>query len=94
MAALGYLVAIGLCPIIGGYTLSVLWGWFVVSSFGAPALSIAQAYGLMLVAGILRPSNPAVTEDKEKWTLGMRFLYYVIACGFALLFGRIALVFV
>lgn len=35
--------------ILSGYTLSTLWGWFVVPLFSLPALTIPYAIGLMIV---------------------------------------------
>ena len=32
-----------------GYTISVLWGWFVAPLFHLPTLTIASSYGLALV---------------------------------------------
>lgn len=40
------IVWVGLCR---GYTVSVLWGWFVAPLFHLPTLTIASAYGLALV---------------------------------------------
>ena len=36
-----------------GYVLSVMWGWFIVPTFGLPALSIPTAIGVAMVAGML-----------------------------------------
>jgi hypothetical protein len=36
-----------------GYVLSVLWGWFVVPTFGMQPLALAPAIGLALVASSL-----------------------------------------
>jgi hypothetical protein len=36
--------------IFSGYVFSVLWGWFIVSTFGLPAIGIAVALGIILVA--------------------------------------------
>ncbi|HEV2734879.1 MAG TPA: hypothetical protein VGV85_08560 [Longimicrobiaceae bacterium] len=36
-----------------GFALKVLWGWFVVPAFNAPALGWAHAVGLSLIAGLL-----------------------------------------
>lgn len=34
--------------IINGYTLSVLWGWFIVPTFELPQIGVAAAVGLSL----------------------------------------------
>lgn len=49
--AVGIMAAISF--ILNGYVLSVLWGWFIVPTFGAPELGIVPAIGLVLVVGIL-----------------------------------------
>ena len=45
------LIAVGY--IWSGYVLTILWGWFVVSTFGMPALQLAPAIGLAVVVGYL-----------------------------------------
>lgn len=35
--------------LLGGWVLSVLWGWFIVPTFGAPALNIVPAIGLSVM---------------------------------------------
>jgi hypothetical protein len=37
----------------GGYVLSHLWAWFIVSAFGATPLGIAQCAGLTMVSKFL-----------------------------------------
>lgn len=49
----GVIVLIVASSILNGYVLSVLWGWFVVPTFGAPSLSIAPAIGIALVVGYM-----------------------------------------
>lgn len=46
----------------GGYVLSVMWGWFV-APLGVPSLSVAQAVGIMLLVGFLRPTR---TDGDDK----------------------------
>jgi len=36
-----------------GYVLSIVWAWFMVGTFGLPALSVAQAIGVALVGSAL-----------------------------------------
>jgi hypothetical protein len=52
--------------IVNGYVLSILWGWFVIPVFKAPALSITTAIGLSLVINMLiSRSNSSNKEKKE-----------------------------
>lgn len=54
-----------------GYTLSVLWGWFIVPMFGLPALAIPAALGVMLIATYLTKGVPTKAEQEEvKWYYG------------------------
>mgnify|MGYP003461220352 CR=1 FL=1 len=46
-----------------GFTLSVLWGWFIAPVFSVPTLSVAQAYGLALV---LRSVQGFTSQEKSK----------------------------
>lgn len=71
MSALGYiaatLLAMAYTTVLSGWALSLLWAWFIVPTFGAPALSIPLAAAMALVASYLthqvdikddRPSPP------------------------------------
>ena len=75
-----------------GFTVSVLWGWFVVPIFGLPALTVAQAYGLALVIRLAQ----GVGGKYEKFQGDSSEAMAVIAlgqpliCGLALLSGWVA----
>lgn len=58
---IGYVVS----TIYSGWVLTVLWGWFIVSTFGLPALSIPLAIGLNLLV-VLLTINAQPYTDKEK----------------------------
>lgn len=55
-----------------GYVLSVLWAWFIVTTFGAKPLSIAAAIGVSCVVGFLtkqyKPSPKDTRPAGEQWT--------------------------
>jgi len=53
--------------VVHGLVLKVLWGWFVVSLFHLPQLTIASAIGLTYVASMLRPVHEPNIEEKEWW---------------------------
>lgn len=43
-------ISAGIVGIIwGGYVFSVLWAWFIVAVFAAPALTVAQAISMTLL---------------------------------------------
>lgn len=70
-------VAMAAVAIIGGWLLSgwvltILWGWFIVPTFGLPRLGIAPALGVSLVVGYLTRhwvdvKSPERTSA-ERWT--------------------------
>lgn len=70
LAALGEvtLFLIGVVPraIFHGYALSVLWGWFVVPTFGAPDLAVVPAIGIGLMVGFLSRQLPRRKTQEEK----------------------------
>ena len=51
--------------VVQGFTLSILWGWFVTPIFGLPALTIAQAYGIALVFHAIRGYKEPAQTDKD-----------------------------
>ncbi|RZJ12203.1 MAG: hypothetical protein EOP39_04395 [Rubrivivax sp.] len=50
MAVIGLIAASIFGAVWGGYVFSVLWAWFIVSAFAAPALGVAQAIGVTMAA--------------------------------------------
>ena len=72
-----------------GYTLSVLWGWFVTPAFGLPALTVAQAYGVALMVRACK--GPNIPKDKPKESFGATLAKVAILppvwCGILLLVG-------
>ncbi len=51
------------CTLYKGFVLKTLWAWFIVPTFGLPALAMSVAIGVSLVVGLLayQPSS-----DKSK----------------------------
>lgn len=45
-----FLAFVAITPIWRGYVFCVLWGWFIVSTLGAPALSVPAAMGITALA--------------------------------------------
>ena len=52
--------------IANAYALSVVWGWFIVSTFGLPEISIPVALGIALIATILKSNSGNSTEFNEE----------------------------
>lgn len=80
VAILNLAYSIG-CTILSGYVLSVLWAWFIVSTFGLPLLTIPVAIGIMLVVGYLTKQANFANEDKEDYTKRMNILAIVKPLG-------------
>ena len=92
MRALGYIVS-WIVTLIGGtllrgWALSILWGWFIVSTFHAQPLRIVEAIGVSLVVGFLTASYPkaSTTESRPQSLLlieaiGYSFLLPFITLG-------------
>ncbi len=64
-----------------GYILTLVWSWFMVTTFSLPPIQLASAIGVMCVHDMLRPSGlklhslrVALSETEsptraEEWTL-------------------------
>ncbi|ULR87407.1 hypothetical protein [Comamonas sp. B21-038] len=79
-----------------GFTLSVLWGWFVVPVFSLPALSVAQAYGIALVVRTAKGWDTRTDKNADSFgtLLGRAFMAAPLVSGVSLLFGWVAKSFV
>jgi hypothetical protein len=94
------LIATPFAYIVNGWALSLLWDWFVVSTFDVPSLSIPIAIGLSIVVGYLTASAPDLdkaSKPKSDWeqvaSLFMGLLYSFFHPLFALGIGWIVLQF-
>jgi putative flippase GtrA len=86
-----FLIILVVTPIWRGYALSKLWLWFIVSTFGAAPLGIAQSIGLSLMASFLTHQVDTY-QDKEKSSnerMTERVLYAFLSPAMALLIGWI-----
>jgi hypothetical protein len=97
LAVLGVIVAIPLTIITTGYTLSVLWGWFVLRLFPSlPPLSIPLAVGLSMTVRYVTNQSFDCAKDDSKSPVE-KLIYAIFTpfatCGFVLLFGWILLKF-
>lgn len=50
---LGIPAAIAISTILNGWVLSILWDWFIVSTFGLPILTIGQSIGVSMVVSFM-----------------------------------------
>lgn len=89
-SAVGIAALLALTSIWSGYVLSVMWGWFIVPVFHAPALSIPVAIGFSLVVSYLTHQMTPNSERKPGWDeFGSSMAYAFIKPAIALLFGWI-----
>lgn len=79
-----------------GYTLSVLWKWYVVKIFALPTLSIPLAIGLSMTIRFITHQHIDCEEKKEEsWKkMGKLLLTPFFNCGFTLAIAWIVLKFV
>lgn len=80
LAILNLAYTIG-CFILGGYVLSILWAWFIVGTFGLPALTIPLALGIMVVVSYLTKQPNFANEDKEDYVKRTNILAIVKPLG-------------
>jgi len=94
-AILGGVAAIVLAVVWAGFwtglAVSVMWGWFVVPVFGLPSLSIAQAYGLALVVGVLTHKGTKADKDSDGFAMALCTAFVGAPCiaGLFLLVGYV-----
>ncbi len=95
LAVLGGVVGVAFLmvfsAIFNGYALSVLWGWFVVPTFGAPALDVVPAIGIALVVGYMTHQMREKKKDEQsfKQIIAHGTAYAIIKPSFALFTGWI-----
>jgi hypothetical protein len=65
-AILGLPLMLFFAAVFNGYALSILWGWFVVPTFGVPALTVVQAHG----GHLLDPSTGRLPETRAHLQTG------------------------
>jgi len=81
--------------IFSGYALSVLWGWFIVKTFGLPGLTIPAAIGLaMMVNYMTHQLNDKKNEDDVGLILMKGIFRGIEKPAFALAFGWVVVQFV
>lgn len=70
MEKIGYLVitliSSAYTSMLGGWGLTVLWDWFIVTTFGLPSLTIPAAIGLALISGFLTHQHKLESEETDQ----------------------------
>jgi hypothetical protein len=94
MQAIGYITVTALAIVYGqtlnGWTLSILWAWFIVPTFACVGLSIPAAIGISLVVSYL---TTKIKRKKEQPPFGEMLLEGIITStikpALALMFGYV-----
>jgi hypothetical protein len=74
-----------ICPLtimLNGYAISVLWGWFIVTTFGLVALSVPQAIGMSLMVSYLTHHSLQKDEHSTGEKIAIAILKPILALGF------------
>lgn len=84
-----YIVMVTVIIFVGAWAFQTLFAWFLVP-LGLPAIGMAHAYGLMLVASFLKmkPKDLDLDENKKTKTTAetitnfyVYILFYLVAVG-------------
>ncbi len=67
---------------LNGVALKLLWGWFMVPTFGLPVISLVQATGIALVIRFLTQRHIPRDEDEEKQLFNHEIFVPVLAIAF------------
>lgn len=79
---------------IGGFVFIKLYEWFIESTFQAPKITFAQALGVMLFVGYLKPRAKKDEKDVSIEELGKQFIEQVALALFILGIGYFILQFI
>lgn len=87
IAILAFLAILVPLTLLRGFAAAQCWAWFVVPTFGLPALGLVQALGLGLTVAVFTPMPSTSSDKDEDWykPLLMQAIYPLII----LLFGAI-----
>lgn len=89
MTALGPVVYVA-ASLLEGWVISVLWRWFIVTTFGLPAMSVVAAIGVVIFFRSVITPQPAVRcEHKQEAKSWFQISCSVIRPLLFLAFGAI-----
>lgn len=94
MKVIGYITTTAILMVyaamLNGWALAKLWSWFIVGTFGLPALSIPAAIGLSMVVSYLTHQMSDKKNEDAYWKILVKgWVAATIKPIFALLFGAI-----
>ena len=85
MKIIGYITttifAIVLSTIVSAYVFTTLWSWFIVTTFGAKALSIPAAIGIILLLSFTKNSKSEEIGDGEYLKTLFKAVYHTLFLG-------------
>lgn len=87
-----YFILLPFTALLNGYALSMLWQWFVVSTFELRPLGILPAIGISMVVSFLTKQYDSAAPDPSKShgeRMAMLTVYTLLNPIFALVFGWI-----
>lgn len=53
--------------VVRGWSLSIMWTWFVATQFGLPSLSYPEALGISGLVAMLTANPMLKTEERDYW---------------------------
>lgn len=79
MVALGLIALTIVVYLLNGVALKLLWGWFMVPTFGLPVISLVQALGIMIIISFLAHQHIPMYKDFENEQFFFLILIPVLA---------------
>lgn len=79
VAIITSMILLALCS---AYVFTYMWAWFIVPFFNLPALSLAQAYGLMLTINVLKSHRKSPDKVHEIYFMGLLGPFLILAIGY------------
>ena len=79
-----FFVALLALALVQGWVLTVLWGWFVVPTFGVAHLPIAYALGLSATANLFVGAKPSTKDQSlsDIFVSSFTYTFVALALGF------------
>lgn len=82
-------------PIVYGFVILKLWGWFIVPIFEVEPLRLVEAIGLMFIINYIRAKRDKEADKYKFWEqFANNILFLFLMSGFALLSGWIVSLFI
>jgi hypothetical protein len=83
-------LAMIISPIINGFVIMKLWGWFIVTTFDLPPLRVVEAIGIAFLINYVRAKRSKDANNDNFWSgFTLNVIFVLLHSGFALLSGWI-----